>query len=184
MSFPTIADARIEVDKPFDEQMAEDLFERDEHLKSVNASGNADLVLSKYGTGHSHNGDPFQGDPIPEAGIADEGIWKSDYLAPGSVNAGKVKNNTVGTSDFANQAVPHGKLTGSSTTGMGTGQLTGTAISGGPATISHGLNKRPVVVNIVATGPADGYWIEWTSNTQIKIRTLSLATINFSVAAV
>lgn len=170
MSFPSISDARVTTGAAVDQDLLEDLVERDEWNQSGNTSGNAAFFEAAYNTGHTHDGTSGQGANIDTAGIADGGVNQVDQIPSGAVTSAKVASNTMGTSNFGTGSVTPDKMSGT----MGGTGYSGSSTSESGVSVGHALGRKPVPVNI---GSGD-FIVESVGTSSVTVRK-NLRTIAF-----
>jgi hypothetical protein len=162
-AFTTIPDEWIDPDSPVKQELLEAEADRDDFLKTTNPDGSADTLRAAYDMGHTHDGSTGQGNPIPAAGIDSGGVWKPEHVADGACIARTIASTTMGTTNFAAQAVTADQMTGDATTGM----LRDKGVAAGPffydatdvtlgdppiQTVSHSAGLKGVVVNVRTPG--------------------------------
>lgn len=121
MAIPALTDAEIKAEEPLDEDlMKQGLRDRDVSNWSTNGNGGSGIqanVLAFLDTafgspGHSHNGDPGEGEPIDTAGIANGAASQEQMFQDDCVSAPKIDQNTLQGSDFAAMSVTTDKMSG------------------------------------------------------------------------
>lgn len=162
MAFPSISDARVQTDAALDQDLMEDLVERDEWNQSGNASGSASHLEGLYNTGHSHDGTSGEGAQIPTAGIADGGVNLSDQIPNGDVTNAKVASSTMNTTNFDDGAVTPAKMSGT----MGGSGYSGSSTSEMGVSVGHSLGRKPVPCNI----RSGDFVVESVSSSSVTVR--------------
>lgn len=150
MAYTAIPDADVDRDSPIKQETLEALADRDDDLKTANSGANADDLLDKFTSGHSHDGTAGEGPNIPAGGIDDGGIWKPEHIASGTLQSSDLGSN-LNANNMADGCLPEDKMDGDSTNGVGVA-----VVNGGPSTypttweitVSHGAGRLCVPTNL------------------------------------
>lgn len=154
MPYPSISSARLAADQPLDSQLLTDLAAQDawryDQATSVSGVQPNFLALQAALTAHTHDGTDAQGQPIPTDGIANGGVNFPEEIPDNAFTNPKFPSTgseRVQGDNFQDGAVTLAKYN------LGLGQSTyledSQAVSSGTeVTLTHTLNRRPVVANI------------------------------------
>jgi hypothetical protein len=118
MAFDSIPNSALDTDSPLSNAaLMGPLKNRDDwNASAATGSGvgpSIGAVTAGLASGHSHNGDPGEGNPIDTPGIADGAASVGEMYAANAVSAAKVASTTMQSANVASGAAPVGKWSGS-----------------------------------------------------------------------